>query len=378
MGLLHRLFSLLTKTSGSSAQTQKKSDSSKTVSKPPSRPTFYFGEDVALTDAELEVLSRISLRTQNEIPEYWEPFVGSIASTINKFFDMSLIKEATVGCKIDKYLTVKDLKTILKNNNLKQSGRKGELIERIISDIGEDKARRLIPDDVVYITTEKGIRTIKQYKFVKDKAYSDMKTAAAESLRNGNVKQAGAIVTEYERSQIFPRGLNTNWDRGIPDETIEEARLLLEYPYDDLDIDRTIKNEIAIIISLSVLTGDVWDKTADKLLDIFGGSVPCPDLIACDKSQIRHVFLNSPEDDTHMLMSLYVKTTILRIKNRIRLKIYTSGENKAKKIKITNYGKPCPICDIKKKVYRLSELDQLPELPLHWGCSCEYVDVWRD
>ncbi|WP_273420243.1 SAP domain-containing protein [Veillonella caviae] len=60
------------------------------------------------------------------------------------------------------YLIIPELKSILKNNNLKLSGKKSELIERIKNNIPIDKIEHLIP--LIYQATVSGEELIKQYE----------------------------------------------------------------------------------------------------------------------------------------------------------------------------------------------------------------------
>ena len=79
------------------------------------------------------------------------------------FIDKGYLKKASLEVIFEAYKVI-DLKNILRENNLKVSGKKSELISRIISSIEVEKLKGYIHDDFYEITT-KGTEYIKKYEY---------------------------------------------------------------------------------------------------------------------------------------------------------------------------------------------------------------------
>ncbi len=106
----------------------------------------------ALTPAQGELLLRLARSSvDRDMADRWNPVVGSFDRALDGFLRAGLLRPASLAAKIDATQRVADLKPLLAERSLKVSGKKAELIERLLAAMGEAGAeRRLAPGVRMY------------------------------------------------------------------------------------------------------------------------------------------------------------------------------------------------------------------------------------
>lgn len=85
----------------------------------------------------------------NEFPKYWTyEYRLPLQDTIEKLNDYGFICLADAKTSLNS-LTVKEIKEILKENELKVSGRKADLIDRLIENLDKDYLKDILPSEFV-------------------------------------------------------------------------------------------------------------------------------------------------------------------------------------------------------------------------------------
>lgn len=109
-------------------------------------------------------------------------------------------------------MTIDDLKTILKQANLKTSGTKNILIERIKENLSIDEINNISNNGSRYfVITEKGKQELGNKKTVIAKD-SDFEHKCYNLILNNNLQEAYKLVCTYESNKLVKRGLNCNWE----------------------------------------------------------------------------------------------------------------------------------------------------------------------
>jgi hypothetical protein len=122
---------------------------------------------------------------------------------IKRFSDEGLIQPSDLRGKLDHEYTLPKLKTLLKDKSLPVSGKKGDLIERLIEadPVGMES---LVKGLEVFKCTEKG-RTLSLDYLEKEKAKRELaEQKAFAALRKGDFKAAIDIATAYHTQEVFP------------------------------------------------------------------------------------------------------------------------------------------------------------------------------
>ncbi|NLW34435.1 MAG: SAP domain-containing protein [Syntrophorhabdus aromaticivorans] len=119
-----------------------------------------------------------------------------------------------------------DLKSLLKESGLKVSGRKEELIQRLIDN--NAKAMSEATQDIeVYKCTTAGMQLAQNYL----DAEKEKKTAAEQEVLNLLIREECAeavrAVIQYEASQVFPRGIGIDWKSYDGTSDVEALKIIL-------------------------------------------------------------------------------------------------------------------------------------------------------
>jgi len=143
--------------------------------------------------------------------DYWEAALKEKpAKVIEQFIKEEMLEPAELPELLNYKFKASDLKSILKEKGLKVSGRKEELIQRLIDN--DAKAMFEATKDIdLYRCTAAGMQLAESY-LQREKA----KREAAEQevlnlLAREEYSKAVRVVTQYEAAQVFPRGLGIDW-----------------------------------------------------------------------------------------------------------------------------------------------------------------------
>jgi len=108
--------------------------------------------------------------------------------------------------------TIPDLKELCRERHLPVSGKKAELVERLIT---ADKPGMQIEvrDVELFICGEKGKYIAEAYLETKKREREEAEGLVLDYLRQQNFLQATRTVAEFESKQVFTRGLGVDWDQ---------------------------------------------------------------------------------------------------------------------------------------------------------------------
>jgi hypothetical protein len=134
---------------------------------------------------------------------------------INQLLKEGVLVEADLDAKVDYKYKLDELKNLLKQHNLPISGRKGNLILRLVQTdpIGMQKAVAGLP---VLKCSESARQLAEQYLLTEKKKREDLESQVIEYLRQRNYRQASIVVAAYEAEQVFPRGIGIDWTNHKP------------------------------------------------------------------------------------------------------------------------------------------------------------------
>ncbi len=158
--------------------------------------------------------------------EYWDTVLKEKAvKVIDQFHKEGVLEPAGLRELVDYKFKVSDLRLMLKERGLKVSGRKEELIQRLIEN-DEHSMRNATKGLNLYRCTTEGIQLAEHYlegeKAKRDAAERDV----LYLLARREFPKAVRIVAQYEASQVFPRGLGIDWKNYDVDSGVEALKTI--------------------------------------------------------------------------------------------------------------------------------------------------------
>lgn len=185
--------------------------------------------DWTSSDAHLLLLSKfLSPRppedfTDSNWASAWATVLSETPSkAIARFRDDGAIEIAGIRDRLGFEFRVAELKQLLRQRNLRLSGRKRELIERLI-EADREGMSALVSEIHVFTCTEKGRGLAQAYlsKIRQLRATSELEVLAA--LRGGELDRAVSQVAAFDAEQVFGRGVEPACELRVL-KTINEAR----------------------------------------------------------------------------------------------------------------------------------------------------------
>jgi hypothetical protein len=146
---------------------------------------------------------------------------------MRRFLDEGLLEQASLNGLLSYKYKVSELKSMLKQQGLPVSGRKAELIERLVQadPEGMRKAARGLS---VLQCTEKG-RTIAEEHLAQEKeTRAKVEEQTLQALRQHRFREASQAVAAFEAQQVFPRGIGTDWKHHNPTHDVAMLKVIFQ------------------------------------------------------------------------------------------------------------------------------------------------------
>lgn len=287
--------------------------------------------------------------------EAWESVLGEKPSqSIKRFVDEGLIGPAglenTLGCKY----RLPDLKDLSKQYGLPVSGKKIDLIKRLIA-----KDPATMKNSVAALTVlqclPKGKEMAEKYLTVQVEKRNQVETQMLEYIKQGQYRKACLVMGAFEAEQIFPRGMGISWKNYNPEQDVDLLNLIF-----------TARPKI-----LSAVTDDELNilRIGASMTTLWGAS-------SSKKWMPADLSLNLPFDnDTAARMVEF------HVRHKLNIARYKKS-NDIKSVEIWTTDDCCPECE--KFTGKRYSLDDIPELPHEkcthkYGCRClalPVIDLW--
>jgi len=283
--------------------------------------------------------------------DIWECVLGEKPNkAIIRFSDEGLIVVSGLEGILSYRYKASELKDILKEHKLPVSGRKEDMIKRlVIADPAGMKNK--VTGLTVHQCSQQGSELVERYLQEEREKRDRVETQVLEHIRNRKFKEASLSVAAYEAEQVFPRGIGIDWKHHNPNHDIEKLNNIFSGKPKLLS---KLNDELSEILRQGAAMMSLWGKnTAKEWLP--------PDI----KTDL-------PFDvDTAARMFLFYasyKTSLEQYRN--------SGV--VKSVEISTAPDSCDECKrFNKKRYKLSEVPELPhENCCHEkGCRCVLIPV---
>lgn len=315
----------------------------------------------SLSDAQLEFLSRLFVMDK-QTSDYWQSSVGNVEDLIENLLRIDLIKEASLADKVEYQFRLPDLKKLAKQYDTKRSGKKAAIIEALLEVMPEAEASTLVPQMRAYSLTENGKATVATYKHRLKELQRQREEEALRFLVNGQVKNA-----------VRALGLNTDelWDQQEA-----KATFFIAHPYDEVQVSSEKKQLIGAYLALTELKGGDFGLCLRDIQEELGGLFPCPAVETYLRGTPQGFSATYNADSPTDVAEIYLLSKTRFATNSYRLKQLLDSDLRTRRnigIRISSLEDTCTICNGGKNDFLWAEIDQLPTLPRHWGCRCDYT-----
>lgn len=283
--------------------------------------------------------------------ENWKNVLRENPETVfKKFLREGLLEQAGLFELIDHKYKASDLKSMLKEKGLKQSGSKKELIQRLIEH-DENAMSEATKNIYLHQCTNTGMKLANNYLEEEEKKRESVENNVFDLLAKKQFSQAVLAVAQFESMQVFQRGMGIDWNNYDGSKEIEGLKsIFITTPSILQDIDKNAIDQLRIATAMMYLWGV---NTAQKWLpkDLDAG-IHLDSEVACRMFLFHARHLNN----------------ITTYKNAIKEGVMF------KSFQISTANDSCPECQkIARRKYR--SLDDVPELPYSKctykkGCRC--------
>ncbi len=181
------------------------------------------------SEAHLLLLSKflIGQALKNMAAAYWDEPLGEPAgAAVQRFIALGWLVPATLAAKLGSRFRASDLKPLLNERGLRVSGRKDELIERLIA-ADETGMTALVAEMNVYECSPEARARAEQYKLEQAEKRATTEDRALNQLRAHDFAGASQTVAAFEAAQVFSRGIGIDWSTHNVSRDVGQLKIIL-------------------------------------------------------------------------------------------------------------------------------------------------------
>lgn len=143
--------------------------------------------------------------------EYWKAVLREEPEgAIRRFAKEGLLQPPSLAELVDFKFKAPELKGLLRERHLKVSGRKEELIDRLIQADSSGMARATSGTELLKCSPETA-QVVEDYLLRERELRKAVESEVLGLLGRGEYAKASQAVSVFEAAQVFPRGLGVDW-----------------------------------------------------------------------------------------------------------------------------------------------------------------------
>lgn len=270
---------------------------------------------------------------------------------VDRFLREGLIAQADLAGLLAYKCKLTDLKDMLRQRGLKVSGRKEDLIARLV-EADPAGAHRAVAGLVVLSCTETGRALAEQYVAQEQQRRAIAEQAVMSALQAGRLEEACRVVNAFEAAQVIPRGIGVDW---ATRDVAEDARILADIfacrPKILANLPEPAWPPLRMAAALAALWGTNTDRWAPRDLDT----------------------------GLHLDPGVAARMILFWAWQQRDLRSYRASRV-VKAVQILTAADSCPACrKVSGKQYSLGAMPELPyeKCTSEFGCRCTLTAVIR-
>jgi hypothetical protein len=182
-----------------------------------------------MTPAQMKFLSGFLRGSAFEADSksYWGDLLHEPpASVVNKFVVAGLLTAAPLAAKLDAAFKATEIKGFLRDRGLPLSGRKAECIERLLVADSSSMETKVAGINA-FVCTAAGKEIAEQFLAGEEERSRVARERSLRLLQDGDVHGALATVAEFERQQVFQRGIGVDWSGRPSTDDVDLVRAIM-------------------------------------------------------------------------------------------------------------------------------------------------------
>lgn len=287
--------------------------------------------------------------------EHWnfvwsELFGESLQKVFNRLIQNGYLVPSSLEDTLDFVFTLPQLKEFAKKLGGPVSGKKLDLIQRLI-DCDKSFLENQVKKISIYSCSDSCKPIVEKYIQEKKEAYKKCEEQLINALKNKDFELAASTVIDYEKEQIFQRGMGIDWNKKSPVKFQNTLNLIfISKPGIIKDIEETEMEPLRVAAGMMYLQGKKWSNAW----------LP-------ENFILHHKF----DAETASRMLLFYST------HKENLMQYKTS-SVIKEVEICSAYDSCDEC--KKLNGKKFTLEHAPELPYEkctseMGCRCTFIPV---
>lgn len=320
--------------------------------------------DLKISPAHLELLSKFIkpnsvyyIADSYKSSDWNEALKEHSLDAIQRFIEEGYLVRPDIGTLMNYKLIIPDLKKLCADRGLPVSGKKADLINRLIT-ADELGMQRELSELKVVMCSEKGKLLAQAYLEMRKQEREEAERLVIDCFRKKDFVQAAKVIAKYETNQIFVRGLGIDWN--------EEALMPSQFY---VSVPKILFDEIPTIAKGIDPEKLDYFRTLAGLMHLWG-----------DPARVKHL-LDGVESVSEKFSNLdFVRMLLSSAINKYNLKEYrdlaraTGNKNYKIEILTCNDEHVCDACKrlAKKKYPLFGDVPELPNPDCSHNCRCGY------
>lgn len=334
-------------------------------------------ENLPKESLEAVILNTIHKILREEIRTY--SLLKENEALINRLFSNGFLRLSTLQENLKREFLLPELKEILKENNLKISGKKDDLIERIISNIDPEKLQNPKSKLERILLTDKGrdFFILETDRF--NKELEEFFIKIYNLIFSKKYEEAFKLVSTLFKNSFKPIGMGKDWSLGFSEKEMNSTKLLREFDFNENLLNNNveeIRSELATANLFRYGYSQSY-KLEERILQKF------PDF---ESKFIENYLEKEPDgfagnlDPTNQrdIVSLFVHYIQFTCYNKAELQEILTYRDKTKygfigvEVMTANDSRCRKCSTINSTKYSWKEIDKVPKIPFFPSCICLY------
>lgn len=281
----------------------------------------------------------------------WSIALGERPEKVVKdFLNKGMLVQTDLRSHLAYKFNTTELKAMLKKRGLRVSGRKDDLMQRLIEADKEGMSKAVAGITVLHCS-EQGREASEQYLADRKKDRDKAGERVLEYLKEHKFKEASYVVSSFEAAQVFQRGIGIDWKNHDPNRDIEILNTI--FGIKPKILDKLNDSEMVVL------------RRAAGMMYLWGANEAREWLPTDFQTRL------SVDSDAAARMFVFYAS------QRVKLNNYRQS-GVVKHVEILAEQDPCDDCKkISKTRYKLDEVPELPNesCTSEKGCRCTLIPI---
>lgn len=336
-------------------------------------------ENLPKESLEAVILNTIHKVLNEEIKTY--PILKENEALINRLFSNGFLRLSTLQENLKREFLLPELKEILKENNLKISGKKEDLIERIISNIEPEKVHNSKSKLKRILLTDKG----REFVIIENERFSKELLEFYDKVYNllflKKFEDAFKLVSSLYENSLRPSGFGKDWSLGFSEKEMKVTKFLRDFNFKEGLLNKGIEEIRSELATYNLFRFNYFgnfkieDRILHKLPDFESKYIK--EYLEYEPDGLAGGFDPENQKEVVKLFVHYIHFTCHNEAELLEILTYQDKiKNGYKGVEILNNRTDCKLCTkIGSQKFTWRAIEKVPNIPFYPGCTCMYLSI---